>query len=238
MIPQTTIPVDGGEARQVLALIEALEETRRRAGRLRELRHPRSHGRWLIRAVAGDCPRPTAAPRLNEQMFDSCVLGVDPGLARLGLAVVARRDRRPASCGRTRFETPRRPAGSRSAADDRDAVRERDRRARARIASRSSGWRGTVTTPRAMAVARATGVVMLVAAEAGLAVEEYGPLEVKMAITGAGSADKAQVRRARPGRTGSPTCRRSRTRPMPSPSRVTSPSARPSPSAAARAGAR
>jgi hypothetical protein len=33
-------------------------------------------------------------------------------------------------------------------------------------------------------------------AEAGLPVEEYGPLEVKMAVTGSGTADKGQVRAA------------------------------------------
>jgi crossover junction endodeoxyribonuclease RuvC len=48
----------------------------------------------------------------------------------------------------------------------------------------------------ALQVARATGVVLLAAAEAGLTVDEYGPLEVKMAITGYGNADKAQVREA------------------------------------------
>ncbi len=47
-----------------------------------------------------------------------------------------------------------------------------------------------------MDVARATGVVLLAAAEAGLPVEEYGSLEVKMAVTGQGNADKAQVRDA------------------------------------------
>jgi crossover junction endodeoxyribonuclease RuvC len=48
----------------------------------------------------------------------------------------------------------------------------------------------------AMAVARATGVVLLAAAETGLQVQEYGSLEVKMAVTGQGNADKAQVREA------------------------------------------
>jgi crossover junction endodeoxyribonuclease RuvC len=48
----------------------------------------------------------------------------------------------------------------------------------------------------ALHVARATGVVLLAAAQAGLEVDEYGPLEVKMAITGQGDADKAQVRDA------------------------------------------
>jgi crossover junction endodeoxyribonuclease RuvC len=38
--------------------------------------------------------------------------------------------------------------------------------------------------------------VLLAAAEAGVPVEEYGPLEVKMAVTGSGAADKAHVRRA------------------------------------------
>ncbi len=47
-----------------------------------------------------------------------------------------------------------------------------------------------------MAVARATGVVMAAAAEAGVPVEEYGSLEVKNAITGSGGADKAQIHTA------------------------------------------
>ena len=38
-----------------------------------------------------------------------------------------------------------------------------------------------------MAVARATGVVMAAAAEAGVPVEEYGSLEVKNAITASGA---------------------------------------------------
>ncbi len=48
----------------------------------------------------------------------------------------------------------------------------------------------------ALSVARATGVIMLVAADAGIPVEEYAPLEVKMAVAGIGNADKEQVRRA------------------------------------------
>jgi crossover junction endodeoxyribonuclease RuvC len=47
-----------------------------------------------------------------------------------------------------------------------------------------------------MAVARATGVVLLAAAQAGLPVEEYAPLEVKMAVAGVGNAPKEVLRRA------------------------------------------
>ena len=47
----------------------------------------------------------------------------------------------------------------------------------------------------AMDVARASGAVMVAAAEAGVPVQEYAPLEVKMAVTGVGNASKEQVRR-------------------------------------------
>jgi crossover junction endodeoxyribonuclease RuvC len=50
--------------------------------------------------------------------------------------------------------------------------------------------------PDALGVARATGVVLLAASQAGIPVEEYGPLEVKMAVTGQGNADKTRVRDA------------------------------------------
>jgi crossover junction endodeoxyribonuclease RuvC len=48
----------------------------------------------------------------------------------------------------------------------------------------------------AMSVARASGVILLAAAEAGLEAFEYAPLEVKMAVTGDGRAGKSEVRRA------------------------------------------
>ena len=50
--------------------------------------------------------------------------------------------------------------------------------------------------PSAMEVARASGVIVLAAAQAGVQVEEYAPLEVKMAVTGVGNAPKEVVRRA------------------------------------------
>jgi crossover junction endodeoxyribonuclease RuvC len=51
-------------------------------------------------------------------------------------------------------------------------------------------------TGSAMEVARASGAVMVAAAEAGVTVHEYAPLEVKMAVAGVGNAPKDQVRRA------------------------------------------
>jgi crossover junction endodeoxyribonuclease RuvC len=131
----------------------------------------------------------------TEQVFDSCVLGVDPGVSALGLAAVARHERKPvllfADTVRTASDLP-------------DATRLRllhDAVAKA-IATHRPGsvaieriaWNTNQVS--AMIVARATGVIMLAAAEAGLEVEEYGSLEVKMAVAGQGNADKAQVRMA------------------------------------------
>ena len=51
----------------------------------------------------------------------------------------------------------------------------------------------------AFAVGQARGVVLLAAAQAGLAVHEYGPHEVKSAVTGYGKASKDQVQTDGPG---------------------------------------
>ncbi len=45
----------------------------------------------------------------------------------------------------------------------------------------------------AISVGQARGVAMLVFAQAGIAVEEYSPTEVKLAVSGYGGADKRQV---------------------------------------------
>jgi crossover junction endodeoxyribonuclease RuvC len=128
-------------------------------------------------------------------MFESSVLGVDPGVARCGLAVVGRRGRTSDLRFATTVITP---------ADTDESVRFRliAEAARAAIAEhrpaavaveRVAWSRNQVS---ALHVARATGVIILVAAEAGLPVAEYAPNEVKQAVTGAGNADKAQVQRA------------------------------------------
>jgi crossover junction endodeoxyribonuclease RuvC len=135
------------------------------------------------------------APSLpeTEQVFDSCVLGVDPGISSLGLAAVARRDRRPEVLLAVTVRTPGRlPEADRlrlihEAVRDAIAAHRPDSVAVERVA-----WNKNQVS--ALTVARATGVILLAASEAGLPVEEYGPLEVKMAVTGQGNADKAQVR--------------------------------------------
>jgi crossover junction endodeoxyribonuclease RuvC len=128
-------------------------------------------------------------------MFEESVLGVDPGLAATGVAVLCRERARPTVVWAGTIETP--PALAESA-----RLRRLHERVEAVLAEHAVGclaleqvmWGRNVGS--AMKVARATGVVMLAAEEAGVPIEEYAPLEVKMAVTGVGNASKAQLRTA------------------------------------------
>jgi crossover junction endodeoxyribonuclease RuvC len=128
-------------------------------------------------------------------MFDEVVLGVDPGTASIGLAIVSGPRSRPSVvwAGTVRTQSGR-PAAARLNAmygAVRDLIRER--RPGVMAIERLMWGRNTGS---AMEVARASGALMIAAAQAGVPVEEYAPLEVKMAVTGVGNAPKEQVRRA------------------------------------------
>ena len=128
-------------------------------------------------------------------MFESRVLGVDPGLARLGLAVVEGNGRKAALIWAGAVETS-------TAAEESERLRHLCLAMReaisvhrpASVAVERVAWNKNHVS--ALTVARATGAIMVVAADAGLSVTEYGPNEVKIAVTGMGNADKQQVRRA------------------------------------------
>jgi crossover junction endodeoxyribonuclease RuvC len=128
-------------------------------------------------------------------MFDSLVLGVDPGVARCGLAVVGREARRPVLvwCDTVRTDPAQEEADRLVAVAT--AVRAAiDTHGPVSVAiERVAFSRNTVS---ALRVARATGAAMVAAGEAGLPVDEYSPTEVKSVVTGMGDADKEQVQRA------------------------------------------
>jgi crossover junction endodeoxyribonuclease RuvC len=127
-------------------------------------------------------------------MFERLVLGVDPGTSAVGLAVVAGRSPRPEVRW---YETVHTSSGLPA------AERLRQIHLAVRDAIRTHGvhtlalerlmWGRNIGS--AMQVARASGAIMVAAAEEGVGVEEYAPLEVKMAVTGVGNASKEQVRR-------------------------------------------
>ena len=128
-------------------------------------------------------------------MFERTVLGVDPGTAAVGLAVVegSAREQRVAWAATVRTPTGLPPA-------------ERLRRLHTKVVEVIQTHRPEAVAlealmwgqnrQSAMQVARATGVILLAAAQARLPVEEYAPLQVKMAVTGVGNAPKDAVRRA------------------------------------------
>jgi crossover junction endodeoxyribonuclease RuvC len=128
-------------------------------------------------------------------MFERLVLGVDPGTAAVGLAVVGGTAARPtvvwAETFRTSAGLPVAERLRRINHAARDAIVAH--RPEAMAIERLMFGRNTGS---AMEVARASGALILAAAEAGVPVEEYAPLEVKMSLTGVGNAPKGQVRRA------------------------------------------
>ena len=128
-------------------------------------------------------------------MFESRVLGVDPGLARLGLAVVEGNGRKTQLVWAGAVDTDTRSEESERLRQLCAAVREALSVYRpSSMAVERVAWNKNHVS--ALSVARATGAIMVVAADAGLSVTEYGPNEVKIAVTGMGNADKQQVRRA------------------------------------------
>jgi crossover junction endodeoxyribonuclease RuvC len=128
-------------------------------------------------------------------MFEPCVLGVDPGVAATGIAAVGHRGRRIELLWADTIRTPADLPEASRLRSIHDHVRQAIAAHRpSSVAIERVAWNKNHAS--ALRVARATGVIMLAAAEAGLAVEEYGPLEVKMAVTGSGVAEKSQVRDA------------------------------------------
>jgi crossover junction endodeoxyribonuclease RuvC len=129
-------------------------------------------------------------------VFERVVIGVDPGMAATGVAAVATGPR-----GQARVlaaDTVRTPAGAPEDQRLRSVYRAVRRAIGAHhpeaLAVERLMWGRNVGS--AMGVARASGVVLLAAAEAGVPVREYAPLEVKMAVAGNGSAAKPQVHQA------------------------------------------
>ena len=127
-------------------------------------------------------------------MFEQVILGVDPGTSAVGLACVAGDSSRARLAWSSTIRTPSEMPGAERLLRIRRAVGEAiDAHRPAAVALERLMWGKNIGS--AMEVARASGVVMVAAAEAGVPVEEYAPLEVKMAVTGAGNASKDQVRK-------------------------------------------
>ncbi len=121
------------------------------------------------------------------------MLGIDPGLTRCGVGIVDVDRSRRATL--VHVGVVRTPADSdismrlaRIATGIREAIDEH--RPQAVAVERVFAQHNVQTV---MATAQASGVALLIAAEAGLPAATHTPSEVKAAVTGYGSADKRQV---------------------------------------------
>jgi len=120
------------------------------------------------------------------------ILGIDPGFEKLGVAVLERAGGKDtlfySECFRTsaRLPFPERlnALGTRAST----IIKKWKPRA---LAIETLYFEKNLKT--AMRVAEARGVVIYEAARAGLSVYEYTPLQVKIAVTGWGRADKKSV---------------------------------------------
>ena len=120
------------------------------------------------------------------------VLGVDPGVATTGVAVIAKGSARPEVHLVGAITTP---AGLEPAARL-ALLRARllevlEQQAPEQVAVERLFFNANVKT--AMAVGQASGVVLATCAEAGLEVAHYTPTQVKQSVVGVGNADKRQV---------------------------------------------
>ncbi|HWH14517.1 MAG TPA: crossover junction endodeoxyribonuclease RuvC [Miltoncostaeaceae bacterium] len=121
------------------------------------------------------------------------ILGVDPGLASTGYAVVSGVPQRPRVVAWGVIVTaPGTPHATR--------LREiHDGLAQVLLQHPVEGaaletWHIHQHSRAAMGTAEARGAAQVALAGAGIAVEEYAPNAIKQAVTGSGRADKAQVR--------------------------------------------
>lgn len=121
------------------------------------------------------------------------ILGIDPGLANTGWALVERTGSRlrVAASGtlRTSPRTPH-PERLRSLFDGVAGLVA----GRGVDAAAVESWFIHPVSKSAMGMAEARGAVIVAVARAGIEVVEYPPTEIKLAITGSGRAEKEQVR--------------------------------------------
>lgn len=122
----------------------------------------------------------------------SVVLGIDPGTATLGWGLVREQGNDLSLVGCGVIRTPAKtPLAERLLAIYTGLNELLRRHEPMGLAVEKLFFTKNVTT--GIAVAHARGVVLLAAAQAGLPVAEFTPMEVKQTLTGYGGADKQQM---------------------------------------------
>jgi len=121
------------------------------------------------------------------------VIGIDPGLARVGYGVIAVNNRNPAPVCYGCIET----SGKDQSTSERllqiynEIAALFEKYPPSQIAIEKLFFTKNITS--AMNVSEARGVILLLAEQKKIPVTEYTPNQVKQAITGSGRADKRQM---------------------------------------------
>ena len=122
------------------------------------------------------------------------ILGIDPGTTCMCFAILDPSTEPPVVVDSGLIATPKLGTTAERLAAIADAIDDLIARHRpAQLALERLYFNKNVKT--AMVVAEARGIALVCAARAKLGVAEYTPQEVKLSVTGSGSADKAQVQR-------------------------------------------
>ena len=122
------------------------------------------------------------------------ILGIDPGLARMGWGVVDDNKRRVCAIDYGCFETEKTtPHAERLLAVHNELTGIIKKYKPDRVAVEQLFFSKNVKT--ALQVGEARGVIMLTCAQSSAPVVEISPKAVKLALTGYGQADKAQMQK-------------------------------------------
>ncbi len=135
---------------------------------------------------------PPGVPR-SPWVVQTTIIGVDPGLASTGYAVVSGPPARPRPLVVGTVTTSPRTAHAERLRAIHDAVAALVAEHRVEAAAIES-WFIHPMSRAAMAMAEARGAIIVALAVAGVEVVEYSPNTIKQSVTGSGSAGKAQVR--------------------------------------------
>ena len=120
------------------------------------------------------------------------ILGIDPGLADTGFGVIKKQGNKLMAVDYGSIKTkPAQPAEDRLEIIHSSLKRLIKKYRPDYLSVEKLFFCKNVKT--ALAVGQARGVVVLTAGESGLVLKEYTPLQIKMALTGYGKADKNQV---------------------------------------------
>lgn len=120
------------------------------------------------------------------------VLGIDPGTARLGFGVLRKEGSRLVHVAHGCLETPKTMPHPERLSVLHAALQEL-------ISAHRPGLVGVEklffqkNVKTAMTVSEARGVTLLALRDGGIPISEHTPMQVKMAVTGYGGADKRQV---------------------------------------------